>query len=167
MTPTDEVQTAPPPSLARLLRTTILAVIGASALLVLFVLPAEYGIDPLGTGRRLGLTDIAAPPAAGAVMAPPAGAPLAPTVKGPIGEYPREFKFDVFDFVLQPYEYLEYKYRLEKGATMMYAWTASADVAHDMHAERAGRPPAATPRPSRASTASTGKIPAANRLRFD
>ena len=33
-------------------------------LLVAFVLPAEYAIDPLGTGRRLGLTAIASPPAA-------------------------------------------------------------------------------------------------------
>jgi hypothetical protein len=117
--------------------TTVLAGLVASAVLVAFVLPADYAIDPLGLGRRLGLTDIAAPPAARPVDAVPEGAPLAPVQKGPIGEYPGEFRVDVFDFVLQPYEYLEYKYALEKGATMLYAWTADAEVEHDFHGERA------------------------------
>lgn len=135
---TSEVQTAPPPSLARLGKTTGIALIGASIILLTLVLPAEYAIDPLGTGRRLGLTDIASPKAAVAAVPLPQGAPLSPVQNGPVGEYPREFKFDVFDVVLQPYEYLEYKYQLEKGATLLYSWTASADVMHDLHAERAG-----------------------------
>ena len=32
------------------------ALLGAGLLLVVAVLPAEYGVDPLGVGRRLGLT---------------------------------------------------------------------------------------------------------------
>jgi hypothetical protein len=137
MSATAELQTPAPPSLSKLAKTTVVAVIVASAILVAFVLPAEYGIDPLGTGHRLGLTQIAAPPAPAALVAPAAGAPLAPTQNGPIGEYPREFKFDVFNFVLEPYEYIEYKYQLEKGATFVYSWAASADVVNDFHGERA------------------------------
>ena len=38
---------------------------------------------------------------------------------------------------LQPYEYVEYKYHLEQGATMLYAWTASAPLMQDFHGERA------------------------------
>jgi len=133
---TEPLQAPAPPSVSRLIKTTSIALIVASVLLVTFILPAEYAIDPLGTGRRLGLTDIARPPAT-AVEQPARGAPLAPTQNGPIAEYPREFKFDVFDLVLQPYEYIEYKYQMEKGATMLFAWTADADVQHDMHAERA------------------------------
>ena len=30
----------------------------AAVILVLFVLPAEYGIDPVGTGKKLGLTEL-------------------------------------------------------------------------------------------------------------
>ena len=34
----------------------------AAAILVLFVLPAEFGVDPTGIGSRLGLTQMSAPP---------------------------------------------------------------------------------------------------------
>ena len=46
------------PSTASLLRSTVLAIVGAAAILVTVVLPAEYGIDPTGVGRMLGLTDM-------------------------------------------------------------------------------------------------------------
>lgn len=125
------------PSLSKLLRTTAAAVVVAAAILVSFVLPAEYGVDPLGVGRRLGLTEIASPTVR--VAEPPTGpgGPLAPTAKGPIGLYPGEFKMDVYEVVLAPYEYVEYKYRLEKDAAMLYSWTATAPLKHDMHGERA------------------------------
>ena len=48
----------------------------------------------------------------------------------PVGQYPAACKVDVFEITLQPYEYVEYKYRLEHGATMLYAWEASAGVIH-------------------------------------
>lgn len=41
-----------------MLRSTILAAIGAVAILVTVVLPAEYAIDPTGAGRLLGLTEM-------------------------------------------------------------------------------------------------------------
>ena len=55
--------TAPPPdALAptsrQLIRSTILAVVVAALLLVTCVLPAEYGVDPTGVGRLLGLTQM-------------------------------------------------------------------------------------------------------------
>jgi hypothetical protein len=43
------------PSTAKLLKSTILAAVVAGALLVMAVLPAEYGIDPTGIGHVLGL----------------------------------------------------------------------------------------------------------------
>ncbi len=46
------------PSTAKLLRSTLLAAIIASILLVTVVLPAEYAIDPTGAGRVLGLTQM-------------------------------------------------------------------------------------------------------------
>ena len=49
----------PPPEPAsprRLLRSTLIALAVAGLLLVTVVLPAEYGIDPTGAGRVLGLT---------------------------------------------------------------------------------------------------------------
>jgi hypothetical protein len=46
------------PSPGKLLRSTFLAAVGAAAILVAVVLPSEYGIDPTGAGRMLGLTDM-------------------------------------------------------------------------------------------------------------
>jgi len=46
------------PSLARLRRLTLVAFIGAMLILVVVVLPAEFGIDPTGGGQVLGLTEM-------------------------------------------------------------------------------------------------------------
>ncbi len=46
------------PSSAQLLRSTVVAAVAAVAILTTVVLPAEYGIDPTGAGRVLGLTEM-------------------------------------------------------------------------------------------------------------
>lgn len=132
-------QTPPAPSLATLARTTAIALAVAAVLLVTIVLPAEYAVDPLGTGRLLGLTEIAAPTVKVADdLKRNANAALAPVQAGPVGQYAADFKFDVMEITLQPYEYVEYKYRLERGATMLFAWSAGGTIIHDFHGERAG-----------------------------
>ena len=136
MTTPAELQTAAAPSLSKLAKTTGLAFVAAGALLVTIVLLAEYAIDPLGTGRWLGLTEIASPTLTPVGAVGPDGAVLAPVQNGPLGEYPAEFKFDVFELELGPYEYIEYKYHLEAGATMLYSWTANAPSIHGFHGER-------------------------------
>jgi hypothetical protein len=129
------------PSLRQLAKTTVIAVAVAALLLVALVLPAEYGIDPLGTGRRLGLTAIASPPAAtesAETATNPEAALMIPVQRGSMGEYPRPFKTDVHEIVLAPREGIEYKYHLEKGAAMFYTWTAATPVIYDFHGERSG-----------------------------
>lgn len=46
------------PSTAQLVKSTIIAVVAAAAILVTVVLPAEYSIDPTGIGRALQLTQM-------------------------------------------------------------------------------------------------------------
>lgn len=46
------------PSRGALLKSTLLALCVAGVLLVTCVLPAEYGVDPTGAGRVLGLTQM-------------------------------------------------------------------------------------------------------------
>lgn len=119
------------PSVRRLVLATAGACAVAMVILVAAVLPAEYGVDPLGTGSALGLLRGAGPetpPAAGA-----AGDALVPLVRGPSAEYGSTHRTDTVEFDLGPYEYLEYKYRLAQGATMVYSWQASAAVMHDFH----------------------------------
>jgi hypothetical protein len=126
-----------------LVKATSIALLAAAALLATVILPAEYGIDPLGTGRLLGLTSLAAPSATQPPVPPPQGEVLAPVATGAVGLYPGPFKVDAREFVLGPYEYVEYKYHLAQNATMLFSWTASGDIVHDMHGDPDGAPPSA------------------------
>jgi hypothetical protein len=47
------------PSMAKIAKATFIAAAVAAVILVVAVLPAEYGIDPLGTGKALGLMELA------------------------------------------------------------------------------------------------------------
>jgi hypothetical protein len=55
---TDIPSRAELPSAKQLVRSTLLAIAVAAALLVTAILPAEYGIDPTGLGRITGLTEM-------------------------------------------------------------------------------------------------------------
>jgi hypothetical protein len=50
-----------PPTMRRLMASILAAVAAAVLLLLTVVVPAEYGIDPTGIGRALGLTALNAP----------------------------------------------------------------------------------------------------------
>jgi hypothetical protein len=60
--------------------------------------------------------------------------------EGVVALYPGEYQYDSREFLLGPYEYLEYKYHLAQDATMLFSWTASGDVVHDFHGDRDGAP---------------------------
>jgi len=127
-----------PPSKKRLAIATAVALAVATMILFCAVLPAEYGIDPLGTGRAMGLTAMHAPLNAKDEPVLPAGAAVKPTQVGAVAFYPADYKTDSAEFTLGPYEYVEYKYDLEKGAALLYSWTATAPVIQDFHGEAAG-----------------------------
>ena len=92
-------------------------------ILVTAVLPAEYGIDLLGTGRLLGLTALSEEDA------------------GAISPQKAEYRVDAVEFVLGAYEFLEYKYRIEQDGAMVFSWEASGPVIYDFHSEPDGAPP--------------------------
>lgn len=46
------------PSTASLIKSTVIAALVAGVLLVTVVMPSEYGIDPTGIGKALGLTEM-------------------------------------------------------------------------------------------------------------
>jgi hypothetical protein len=146
------------PSVRKLLTATAIALVTAIAILIAFVLPAEYGIDPLGTGRALRLTDLAnasEKPARPVVApAPSASAPEAaseitsinpelvpsptgdaPTVKNTFIAQRRPFQFDSREYTLAPGEGMEIKYNMRKGAGLAYSWTASATLFYEFHGE--------------------------------
>jgi hypothetical protein len=127
-----------PPSRARILKATAAAVVAASVILVVAILPAEYGLDPLGTGRALGLTALSGTVADDARVAPAAPAPGG----APIGAAltPAALQEDTFEVELRPFEGVEYKYRMEQGASLVYSWTATANVGYEFHSEPDGAP---------------------------
>jgi hypothetical protein len=129
------------PSRRALVTATLVALAVAALVLVTAVLPAEYGIDPLGTGKALGLTQLAATqePDAAAQAAADAAIALEPIRPGANTTQPAAFKRDVVEFELGPFEGIEYKYRVDqKGAAFVYAWTATGPVKYDFHGEPDG-----------------------------
>jgi len=48
---------------------------------------------------------------------------------------PGMFKVDSMEFTLAPKEGMEYKYRLAKGAGLLFSWVATADVHSELHSE--------------------------------
>jgi hypothetical protein len=131
------------PSARTLALASLVAVLAAVALLLIAVLPAEYGIDPLGTGKALGLLALSQ---AGdrEPVPPPLGTALVPVQEGNIALYPGEYKVDSRVFVLGPYEYVEFKYHLGKDAVMLFSWSADGDVLQDFHGDPDGAQASAT-----------------------
>jgi hypothetical protein len=126
----------PAPSKTAIAKATMIAL--AIALLLLFtaVLPAEYGIDPLKTGARLGLTSLAnsSEQKRGAAPTPLPGQASVYTFQ------PNTYKVDSEDFQLRPGEGVEMKYHMQKGAVMVYGWKADGKLTYEFHGEPDQKP---------------------------
>ena len=140
MNPESDAPSRELPSKRKLAMAIGLALVTAGGILVTIVLPAEYGIDPFGTGAALGLNRLSSVAPLPEELAP-RGATLTPVQEGPASHYAAEYKVDSTQFTLGPYEYVEYKYHLEKGAALLYSWTANAQVIHDFHGQPNGGKP--------------------------
>lgn len=95
--------------------------VGAAALMLVLVgivLPAVYDRDPLGTGRLLGLIDA------------PGGLEL---------QFEPHRSDDV-EFVLEPFQSLEYKYLMDQRSAMVFSWQADGELYFDLHADDRTRP---------------------------
>ncbi len=123
-----------PPSKAKLLRASLAALLVAGVVLVTVVLPAEFDMDPLGTGKMLGLVVLSGSGSFGT-----AGGVIPVRSDGLIG-HRSSYRIDTRTFELAPGEFVEYKYRLEQGRSMLYSWTASFWVRSEMHSEVDGAP---------------------------
>ena len=113
------------------------ALLAAGLLLVIAVLPAEYGVDPLGIGRQLGLTAMSdVQKGLDAFQATRADSIGAPT----IAPQERAYQHETVAFKIAPRDSVEYKYRLDKGEALLYAWKATGPVNYELHAEPDGAP---------------------------
>ena len=107
----------------RIVLATVGALIAANAAFVALVLPAEFGIDPTGIGRALGLLGLAG--------APPEDIHRTDTA----------FAAERRVFELAPFESVELKYDLAAEDGLVYVWEATGEVVFDLHAEPEGAEP--------------------------
>lgn len=146
------------PSSKQLLRSTVLAAVAAVVLLVAVVLPAEYGIDPTGVGRVLGMTQmgntkqqLAAEAAAdaAATSAPPTTSPEASQAvslataaqpAAPVPAVPTLVWRDEMPVTLKPGEGTEIKLKMVEGDKAQYAWVVEGgEVNFDTHGDAPGK----------------------------
>ncbi|MFA6954330.1 MAG: transmembrane anchor protein [Thermoanaerobaculia bacterium] len=155
------------PHATKLIRSTILALFIAAGLLVTVVLPAEYGVDPTGTGRVLGLTEMgqikvslakeaalsSAPDVAASLtrlsVEQPAIAPTRPVpVHVPEDVPPVETpapppatNSHETKVSLKPGEGKEIKLVMREGAKVRYSWSTDRGVVnYDLHADSVNPP---------------------------
>ena len=120
---------APPPpqvSLDKLGLTVAIAAVLATLLYFTVVLPAEYGRDPLGTGKLLGLDKLANPSTA--------GAPAPPMPHSAFGQVTRmERKSETISIEIAPRQEVEHKLGIAEHQAVLYRWTSSLPVYSDFH----------------------------------
>lgn len=130
----------PPGTLAK---ATAGALLAAAAIVVLFVLPAEYGIDPTGVGRLTGIAGMAAGSEAEApVAAAPAAGPVAasiPTMASIVRT--GTLRNDEMTLTLAPHSGQEVKAHMQAGDSYVFEWSAKGGpVKVDMHGEKVDAP---------------------------
>jgi hypothetical protein len=121
------------PAKGAIVKATLIAFAVAMVLLFVAVLPAEYGIDPLRTGKLLRLTGISETDTN-------AGGRATPVKAGLYTLEPGTYKVDSEDIGLQPGEGFEIKYHMQKGASIVFAWKADGPVQFEFHGEPDKKP---------------------------
>jgi hypothetical protein len=150
------------PTTSQLIRSTVVAILAAAAILVTIVLPAEYAIDPTGIGRLIGLTEmgeikaqLADEAARDRIRDRELEQKSAPADKksGVVGrvfagmligtahaQAAPAVRKDEMTVTLKPNEGVEVKLAMKKGAKANFVWTASGGVVNfDMHGDVGGK----------------------------
>ncbi len=132
------------PSTAKLIKSTIIAAVTAGILLITVVMPAEYGIDPTGAGKALGLTRMGEIKTSLAIEASEDAAmdkQAVTVVKSvseptPVPDPVVEIKTHEMSITLAPDEGTEIKVVMKKGAKVDYVWETNGGKANfDVHGD--------------------------------
>jgi len=122
------------PTSSQLLKSTMVAICVGCALLILFVLPAEYGTDPTGVGELFGLKKM------GEIktrlkqdfLKENDGAKDELMVESETGKENQ----DVMEFVIAPDEAIEIKLEMKKGSIAKYKWTTqNGGLNYNLHGD--------------------------------
>lgn len=131
----------PVQSLKSLIKATVFATLLAVLLLITAILPAEYGIDPTGFGRMTGLMALSAQ--ANVTNQVQTISCTEPANTGKQGQTEKQQTAtqwqDTVKILVPAGKGLEYKFHLQQGATLEYAWvTDGAGLYFDFHGEPQG-----------------------------
>lgn len=130
--------THPLPTLKQLFKATGIALLAAGAILITTVLPAEFGIDPTGIGKAMGLTALSATSAEAAKLPDSvATAAVVQPTAGIVTKSDIPLRSDEMSLTLQPDEGAEIKATMRKGEQFVFNWaTEGGSVNVDMHGEK-------------------------------
>ena len=131
--------TQPLPSIAKLIKATVFALIVAGVILIAIVLPAENGIDPTGVGSGLGLTALNASQSRGKVVSPTNQKiePDQQLLTSAVIRSEVPFHSDEMSITLEEDEGTEIKALMKKGEQFVFSWaTDGGKVNVDMHGEQ-------------------------------
>jgi hypothetical protein len=145
MTTLSDHPTKVSPSSSALLKATAVAFVAAVLVLLLFVLPAEFGVDPTGIGARLGLTAMSDPSAEfdEATAAPSAeiSSTTPISIFDAVWKAERPYRVDEMSLTLAPNEGGEIKALMQVGERLVFTWSAEGGgVSFDMHGEALNAP---------------------------
>jgi len=135
-----------PPAARRLILTVAATLIAALVILVIAVLPAEYGMDPTGIGRALGLTAINGPTRkleirdvvggnekVREITVSDPGQPIPLPNPAVIQLKKADAQSRTMKVVLQPDQETEIKAILDAAEVILYSWKADGEVYTDFH----------------------------------
>ncbi|MGL1904397.1 MAG: hypothetical protein OCC49_19845 [Fibrobacterales bacterium] len=126
------------PTSKQLIRSTIIAFLVAVVILLIAVLPAEYGIDVTGAGTALGLQKmgeikVSLEKENETVVIAPVIEKISPA---PLHAIDPLIKTDTITFTLEPGQKIEYKLTMDTGAKVRYEWfTTNGRLNHDTHGD--------------------------------
>lgn len=124
----------PVPTVPQLIKASGSAALIAGVALVTAILPAEYGVDPTGIGKALGLTQLHSEEESTAPTAP-----VLPTVGGdtsdPVSRRDVPYRTQEMSVTLAPNKGAEIKALMKAGEEFVFNWTSDAPVNFDMHGE--------------------------------
>lgn len=117
---------------AQLLRATTGALLAGAVILITTVLPAEYGVDPTGIGKALGLTALSR---TGETAAQEQATP--PSAAETVIAYDAPYQSREMSLTLQPNEGAEIKALMRAGESFVFGWTTDGGAVNfDMHGEK-------------------------------
>ena len=121
----------------QLIKATGAALLAAAAILLTTVLPAEYGLDPTGIGKALGLTALSSTAESAEAPAVTAAPAATASVTQSVTQSESPFQNGEMSLVLQANEGAEIKALMRAGDAFVFSWsTDGGPVNFDMHGEK-------------------------------